>query len=273
MQIITKLLNSLLLVCYAVTVIDYCLYFFRQRGFFAQSTGLLLKITIAVHLAELVFRGLTFHHFPIANAFEAVSAIAFAISAIYLVIETVTGDRSTGLFIIGIVFILQLVSSSLIASEEGLAGFLNSPLFVFHTSFAVLSYSAFSISAIYGIFYLMLYHEIKYHHFGILFKRLTSLDMLGRLNFGAALAGFFCLTAAAGLGLIWGVRTNIGFTATDPKILSVFCTWAIYGGCVGIRKFRHQEGQWFVYFSIIGFIVSLISVAMSFMMTSFHSFG
>ena len=273
MHIITKLLNSLLLVCYAVTVIDYGLYFFRQKSIFAQSTGWLLRISVAVHLAELIFRGLTFHHFPIANTFETLSAIAFAIAAIYMVIEIATGDRSTGLFIIAIVFILQHVSSSLITSKDGLAGFLDNPLFVFHTSFAVLSYSAFAISAIYGIFYLMLYHEIKYHHFGILFKRLTSLEMLGRLNFGAALAGFFCLTAAAGLGFAWGIQTDVGFTATDPKLLSVLCTWVIYGGCVGIRKFRHQQGQWFVYFSIIGFIVSLISVAISFMVTSFHSFG
>jgi len=273
MQLLTRLLTSLLPILYAVSVIDYSLYFFRQHGLFDRRAGLPLRLAVVFHLIQLLCRALAYRHFPIADALEAVSAIAFAIAVVYLTIEIITGDRSTGLFIVAIVFLFQLISSSLIASKYGLHGFLKSPLFVFHTSFAVLAYSAFAISAIYGVFYLMLYHQIKYHRFGILFERLTSLEMLGRLNFGAALAGFLCLTAAATLGVVWGGRTDIGFTMLDPKILSVLCTWAIYGGAAAVKKLGRQEGRWFIYFSIIGFIVSLISVAISFMTTSFHSFG
>ena len=274
MQAVTSILNTLLPVIYTLTVIDYCLYFFRQRGLVNQTPGILLRISVAAHLAEILARSIAHQHFPITNTFEAVSAIAFAIAAVYMTIEIFTGDHSTGFFIIGIVFLFQLISSALISSDRYIPEMLSNPMFIFHAIFAVIAYSAFAISAIYGLFYLMLYHEIKYHRFGILFKRLTSLDMLGRLNFAAAVAGFFCLSVSTILGFIWGsTDPATNFRIADPKVLTVLCSWAIYGACIAIRKFRRQQGNWFVYFTMIGFLLNLLSIAIGFIFTSFHRFG
>ena len=273
MQTVINILNVLLPIMYAITIIDYVLYFFRQQSFVTRYPGIMLRISVAVHLADLFFRSIFYNHFPIANIFEALSAIAFAVAIVYMAIEIFTGDRSTGLFIIGIVFLFQLISSIFISSAKDISTIFNTPLFVFHTSSAVIAYSAFAISAIYGFFYLILYHEIKYHRFGILFKRLTSLEALGGLNFQAATVGFFCLTLAIGLGFWWGTSQDIGFSLVDPKLIAVLCTWAVYGVCIVVRKFLNQQGKWFVYFPMIGFLLSLLSVGIGFIFASFHAFG
>src|SRR5258708_4041011 len=73
--------------------------------------------------------------------------------------------------------------------------------FELHTVTAVLGYSAFAVSAIYGILFLLLYSEIRANHFSHFFRRMPPLEALGQMNIRAAGGGLALLTLAIVLGV------------------------------------------------------------------------
>src|SRR5258706_265103 len=81
-----------------------------------------------------------------------------------------------------------------------------SPLLGLHISAARLGYSAFAVSAIYGLLYVLLYHELKAQQFGIIYKRLPSLEVLSAMNLRAAVFGLACLTLAIAVGSLWSLQ-------------------------------------------------------------------
>ncbi len=62
-------------------------------------------------------------------------------------------------------------------------------MFGLHAGMAILGYSAFAVSAIYGFLFLLLYHDLKSTHFGLIYRRLPSLDVLAKMNIRAAVLG------------------------------------------------------------------------------------
>jgi len=149
---------------------------------------------------------------------------------------------------------------------------LRSQIFSFHVSAAVLGYSAFIVAAVYGLLYLLLYHQIREKTFGLVFRRLPSLDVLDRMNFYAVVAGFVLLTVAIVLGAVWSTHL-FGRVKPDPKVLVAVGTWLLYGGAIAARGLVSWRGPRMAYTSLVGFLVVLFSLfAVNFFLTRFHLF-
>jgi len=144
-------LNILLPTLYALLWADYALLFFRNDPFAEKTAPLLLRITMALHGLFLALWTISYHHFPIASVFEANSVLAFSVATLYLLIEARIGVRTTGFFIIGIVFAFQLVSSAFVEPPETFSALLWEPAFMLHVFSALLGYSGLAVSAVYGL--------------------------------------------------------------------------------------------------------------------------
>src|SRR3990170_31218 len=70
--------------------------------------------------------------FPVATVFEAFSVVAFSILVVYLLIEWQIGVRTTGFFIVGVIFAFQLVSSAFMTRPTEVNPLLTDPSFVLH---------------------------------------------------------------------------------------------------------------------------------------------
>ena len=102
-------LNVLLPVLYITTFIFYYIDFMKGGKVVANSKRVFLFFTLIFHLFYLLFRTLYFEHPPITNVFEIFTVLAFAIGFSYFILELVTDIRGTGMFIIIISILFQLI--------------------------------------------------------------------------------------------------------------------------------------------------------------------
>lgn len=273
MESAIRALNMILPTLYALLWADYALLFFRNDPFAERTAIHLLRLTVSTHALYLILRTIAYSHFPAATVFEACSVLAFSVIALYLVIESRIGVRTTGFFIIGNVFLFQMISSAFVQPPESFSALLWEPVFMLHVSTALLGYSGMAISAVYGLLYLMLFYDIKTHRFGLIYKQLPSLEVMASFTHRSAILGLVFLTIAMVGGLALLVKVYGTYWSWDPKLMVTFVAWLIYGLCVGASRLWGWSAKRMAFTSIAGFAVILFSlVFVNLVFTRFHAF-
>jgi ABC-type uncharacterized transport system permease subunit len=258
---------------YVLSVVLYALRFLGRGERYAHRARPVFLLTLTVHLAFLATFIATHRRIPLATAPEILTVIAFSTAAAYAYVETRTRNQMTGLFLVGFSMMLQFASSGRIALAGEVKPLLRVPLFGLHTLSAILGYSAFAVSAIYGFLFLLLYKELKSTHFGLVYRRLPPLEILAKMNIRAAAFGFAALTIAIPVGIRWASQLYPGFM-TDPMFLTTVFVWVIYAVCLAAHYLFGWRGHRTVYLSIGGFILmGLALVALNVLLHSFHHFA
>ncbi len=274
MNLLINILNILLPMLYGISIILYGLYFFRSSHWAKKHMSRILKSTASLHLVFILIRGFYYNYFPSANIFEMATVVALAITLIYLFIEYRLNIESTGLFILIVAFLLQLFSSTFISFEKSLPEILKSPMFILHTSTVILGYAALFVSTLYGIMYLLLFHDLKSAQFGVVYSKMPSLEELSEMNVRAAIIGFFLLTITIFFGILWRKSVLPEVKHFDPQVIAAYLVWVVYGLMIYGKKIGHWTGKWLAYISISGFMIIILSILVVKMITkSFHQFG
>ena len=228
-------LNVLLPVVYAIAWTAYLCLFLRntEGGKVWSRRG--LDLTILLHLVTIVLRAIDQGRVPMASPVEFLSLLAFATLLIYAVIEHRMGVRQTGVLIVGLAALMQIVASSIAPGLRVTDPLLEDPGYTGHAALVLLAYAALSLSFLYAVLYLVQMRQLRAKRFGLWFRRLPPLDTLERMSVGAANLGVPLLFGALVLGHLWLYRLadRVGpdlaaqLTPFDPKIL---VSWVIFLG-------------------------------------------
>ena len=266
-------LNILLPILYAATFFVYLYDFTKDKSTVSNAKRIFLFVTLLVHTFYVLARTIEFDHTPITNKFEIFTLLACTISCAYFILELLTDIRGTGLFIIFFSLVFQVISSLFIKDLFEVSEVLRNRMLGLHVISAMLGYSGFTISAVYGLLYLLLYKDIKLNKFGIIFKRLPSLETLDKLCFNSMLIGFVLLTFAIIIGITWLPSAFPNFSFFDPKIISTVIVWLVFGSMIVAKYVAKWQGKKVVRFALLGFILMLISNLLSTTLSSsFHKF-
>jgi ABC-type transport system involved in cytochrome c biogenesis permease subunit len=266
-------INILLPLFYLLTLAVYFYDFIKGEKKLVNIKRIFLFITLLLHLVYIVLRTIAFDHPPITNIFEIFTILALTISFSYFLVELASDIRGTGPFIIILSFIFQFISSAFIQDLVEVKEVLRSNLLGIHVISALLGYSGFTISAVYGFLYLILYKDIKLNKFGLIFNRLPNLEVLERLSLYSAIIGFIALTVAIIIGIIWLPVAFPKFSYSDPKLVGTSLVWLLYAAGIISKILGNWRGKKLVIFSIAGFMAAIISTILSnFLAQSFHSF-
>ena len=266
-------INIILPILYLATLVVYFYDFLRAEKKLVNIKRVFLFITLFVHLIYIVLRTIAFDHPPITNVFEIFTILAITISFSYFLVELISDIRGTGPFIIILPFIFQLISSIYIQDLTEVKEVLRSNLLGIHVISALLGYSGFTISAVYGFLYLILYKDIKLNKFGLIFNRLPNLEVLEKLSLYSAIIGFCTLTIAIIIGIIWLPVAFPKFSYFDPKLIGTSLVWLLYAVGITSKVLGSWRGKRLVILSITGFMFAIISTILSnFLAQSFHSF-
>lgn len=267
------IMNIFLPVLYAVTLGAYWYDFAYEKKNLTNSKRIFLFVTVVLHVFYLFARTIEFNHPPITTKFEIFTVLAFSIAFSYFLLELLTDIRGTGLFIILFAFIFQLVSSLFIEDLTEVKEVLRNRLLGLHVISALLGYSGITISAVYGVLFIILYKSLKLSKFGLIFKRLPSLETLEKLSFYSLVIGFILLTIAIIIGSIWLPAAFPNFSYLDPKLISTGIVWIIYGAGIMAKLAANWYGKKVITFSILGFVTAIVSLMLGvFFENSFHMF-
>lgn len=277
MQHLLPLLTTLLPVLYGLSAAGYARVYIAEPGVFEGTRGqsggpLLLRAAVVVHILYLAARGLTEGHLPLASIYDFLSATGFSLAVVYLYVETRVRILTTGIFVIPLVFMVQIISSAYGAASPAIKPPIKPIWFELHTLAAVLGYSAFVVSAIYGILFLILYRDIKSNRVSFFYRRMPPLEMLGRMNVSASGAGLVLLAMAIVMGMGWARVADVPFLS-DPKTWLTIVAWAILGFAVLAYHRLGWRGPRAVYASLAGFTTLVLSrFAVDLFFHSFHTF-
>ena len=258
---------------YLLLFLIYSYDFYTNKKDYAFAKRLLLIASVSVHFIFIILRTYEFSHAPITNKFELFSSIAFTITLAYFLVEIVTNVRSTGFFIIFIALVFQLTSSIFVYNQYIVKDVLRNPLLGIHVISALLGHSSLTLSAVYGILFLILYKKIKTHNYGNIFNKLPNLEMLEKMSFYSVVIGYIILTFSIIIGGIWLPIAFPDFKHYDPKLLSSILIWLVYTCGIAVKILFKWYGRKVVYFSLIGFVVLIISMLIPIVFSSsFHNF-
>ena len=252
---------------------NYLVHFLKGDRLAGRLTTPLLVGSVVTHAVNNVLRGIRFGHHPMASLHEILSMTALALAVVYLVVELWRRNKSTGVFVLSFVFLIQISSAIGIGPTDEIKPILKDAWFGFHTGSITLAYCAFFLSAVYGIMLLLLHRALRKKKFGLLFDRLPSLATLARMNRGSTFVGFVFLTISIVVGMLWA-SDKYPSDLFNARVISTFVFWAIFGFSLAAHYVFKWSNRNVAILMLTGFAIMVLSSAVvNMLLTSWHEFG
>lgn len=266
-------LNVALPVLYGGLVVLYAVSFFGATSSLDRFKTPSILVTLGLHVLYLVLRTIAFDHPPITSVFEIMTLLAMSITVAYLYLEARTGIQNTGLFILFLALVFQTISSVFIRDLVTIPEYLHSLVLGLHVSSALLGYTGISLSAVYGLLYLMLYRDIKSSRFGLVYSRMPNLEMLELMSHKAEIFGFLMLSVGIVVGVFWLPHVFEEFSYWDPKLIGSLVIWLLYAAGLAAKKSFGWQGRRTMILTLVAFAFVFLSMTViNLYMSAFHSF-
>lgn len=215
----------------------------------------LVAAGLAAQFADLHLASRSLGSVPYRTLGGSMALFGWMLGLAYLVLVLRHRERAIGPFLIPFVLVFSL--AGLILPSDAPAGpTTRGSLFAFHVTLAMLTYAAFALSFVLSMLYLIQNRQIRRGSTGVLFARLPSLDVLGRMNRTTVTIGIVVLAVSVALGIAWARRVWSGLT--DAKLLWALLTLLVYAVLLWKDR-RGWEGPRVALLSIVGFILVLFS--------------
>lgn len=247
---------------------------------FRESKGLTKLILILAacgfifHTLNLIVRYYAGGYLPVAGMHQASSFFAWCVVLIFFFLEYRYKIGIIGAFIMPIVFVLILSSSTFSRGIIPLSPVFQSFWFNIHIVLAFAGNAGFAIAAGVGLMYLLQEHYLRTKRLSGLFQRLPNLQILDEINYRLITFGFPMLTLAIITGALWAESAWGGYWRWDPKEVWSLVTWLIYALVLHLRVTKGWRGKKAAILSIIGFLSVLFTFfGVNLLLKSLHSFS
>ncbi len=274
-HLINSIAEVLLPVGYVLTSFMYAMDFQRCDAISGKWKTRTLLSTVILHFLYIGSHTTEFGRCMVTTPFEIMSLIAFTLAVTYAILELRTGERGTGVFILSMAAVLELVSAVVmkIPSSAVPNPVLSNMGVGIHVSFAIFGYAGFALGAMHGVMYLLMYRELKSGGFGSIYKNLPSLETLENMTVLSSLVGFLFLTVSMGIGVFSLPLVFDDFSYHDPKLIATAISWLLYAFMMVARYAMHVDGKSIVKFAIGGFAFAVVSMTVvNAFLSQFHRF-
>lgn len=236
----------------------------------------------ALHTIALIVSGIALGHFPVVNAKEMCSFIAWAVTAYYLFLSRRYRARALPVFVLPCVFLLTLVSVALPEPSVPISGKLAGQItasaatqiiFPLHVTLLAFSYAAFVVTLVAGVMYLVQEHALKTKHFGAAFHWLPALNTCDDICYRALTVGFVLLTLGMATGILWSSLTDGRLWHNDPREVTALITWSIYLLMMHYRLTAGWRGRRGAWLAIGGFVAVVVTWVGARALGGYHVFG
>lgn len=242
-----------IILCYTVTFTRYLGYFRDKTEARGLGTRPWLAGTALLHTIYLALLTFRMGHLPVGDTFAVLTSCAWFFVVVYLALEIRLKEITMGVFFVPVILLLQCISNFFINFDKALAPVLTGLFFEVHVAMMICAYSAFTISFITSVMYILLSREMQSKQLGIFFERLPSLEFFDNLSNQAVNIGLLFVSVGVGMGLYMGLDVWEGEWALDPKLIAVAVSWVIYVGHFLTRYSMGWQGKRAAIVSVVGF--------------------
>ncbi|MFJ7860080.1 inner membrane protein YpjD [Peribacillus sp. NPDC097206] len=257
---------------YAVSMLLYFFDFLNNNQKANKIAFWLLSIVWVLQTIFLFLYVMKTGRFPILTIFEGLYFYAWLLVSLSLIINRL-------LRVDFIVFFTNLLGFMVMAihtfapvqiESEVLAQQLVSELLFIHITFALLSYSAFTLSFVFSLLYLIQYDLLKRKKWGKRLLRLGDLTKLENLSYVLAVIGVPLLGVSLILGIQWANLKLPGVSWLDMKIIGSFVILIGYSVYLYLKIRKQVYGRALAFLNIGFFMIVLINFFLFGSLSSFH---
>ena len=259
MHPLARLLDVLVPLALSGATFLYLLDFLRTDDRDSFSARALLYTAIALQLADFALFVSQWGRLPLASPGEAFTTIATAIAFVYALLELLMRQRAAGFFFLTVATVFRICGFFGAPPGVEVNAILRQAWFGVHALSAVLGYTAFAVSAVYAILYLLLYRDLKHRRFGIAYNRMPPLDTLSSTSTVGAGLGLAFLTVAIVVGAFGWAKELDHPAIQDPKVLSSLLVWIVYALGLGLHRSARWSGIRSIGITLVAFALMLIS--------------
>lgn len=202
---------------------------------------------------------------PQFDRFHVVSALGLVTGLLYAVVgegadSTRQGRAGVGLFVVALVFGLQLIASALgpLTVEPYRA---DSTFYILHVGTILLASASLALSGTYGGLYLLLYRQMRGKRFGPLYRSLPSLSELASQTRRASAFACGLLFLGVNGGIAWAHARNVPeFSYSHPLVLIALGLCAHFALVAFSRHLPGMNPRRASYAATLGLVVFLASL-------------
>lgn len=258
---------------YAVGTVGFLIYVIRtEKVIHRIAYGFLLAgfLSHTLGLAMLVSQ---LRQMPVTTLPQTFSLFAWAIVGSYLAFQLKFNIRILGTFVSPLAVVFMLLSSAIPGRVIPNSQLFKSFWLTLHVATMFIGMAIFALAFCAGIMYLLQERQIKSKSFGLLYRRLPSLEVLDSLNYVCLTFGFPLITIGLISGFVYAGAVWQSFWHWDPKEILSVVTWLIYAVLLHERLAVGWRGRRAAIMAIIGFSVILVTiVGTSVILEVHHSF-
>ncbi|GAB6272717.1 MAG: c-type cytochrome biogenesis protein CcsB [Smithella sp.] len=262
----------------------FVFYLFRMilgREFWGKlATGVALAGLVAQSVA-LIIRWKTSYdlgmgHAPLSNFYESLIFFAWTIVLLYLLMERRLKNRSIGVFVLPVAFLIMAYASiapGINNRIEPLIPALQSNWLTSHVLTCFMGYAAFTVAFALGMmFFVKTSAGGDLSKASVFIRLLPSEYQMDELMYSSAALGFIFLTLGIVTGSVWAHYAWGSYWSWDPKETWSLITWLTYAVMLHARLVRGWRGKRMAIMVIVGFGCVLFTYLGVNLLPSLHSY-
>lgn len=262
----------------------FVFYLFRMilgREFWGKlATGVALAGLVAQSVA-LIIRWKTSYdlgmgHAPLSNFYESLIFFAWTIVLLYLLMERRLKNRSIGVFVLPVAFLIMAYASiapGINNRIEPLIPALQSNWLTSHVLTCFMGYAAFTVAFALGMmFFVKTSAGGDLSKASVFIRLLPSEYQMDELMYSSATLGFIFLTLGIVTGSVWAHYAWGSYWSWDPKETWSLITWLTYAVMLHARLVRGWRGKRMAIMAIVGFGCVLFTYLGVNLLPSLHSY-
>jgi ABC-type transport system involved in cytochrome c biogenesis permease subunit len=258
--------------CYAAAAGGYVAFLSTSQKNWGRVASVLVVAGLVLHYLALLERSRWENNVPYNDLYGSLSLFAWLLAATYLGLEVFHRERSVGALVMPVVLIVFLLSVARTPAAP-VSVPANGPLLALHITMNVLGYSAFALSFVLSVIYLIQNRLLRHHRLRSLVWRFPALEVLERMSRSSVAVGLVSLVIGVGFGLMWFNRLEGTYWTGDPKEIITLVILAVYAGYLWLGRSATWRGARASVLCVVNFLVVLFSYSVvNLYLSGFHRF-
>jgi len=223
-----------------------------------RAGTVLLGLGLVGHYFALYERSRGLHTVPYHDLYGAMSLFGWLLALTYLGLELYHQQRSVGALVLP--FILVFFLTAQVAPADRLSPpEAHGPTFAFHVTLNILAYSAFALSFVLSLIFLVEERFLRSHRLGGVVWRLPPLELLERMSQSSVLIGLVSISIGTAFGFLWVYRLSDKYSLYDPKYAITLLVLVLYAAYFRLARTTAWRGARASKMCVFNFVVVFLS--------------
>ncbi len=246
---------------YTLSFASYVLFLKVGKELSGRLATVLLALGLVAHYFALLERSRGANGVrtvPYHDLYGAMSLFGWLLALTYLGLELYHRQRSVGALILPFIIVFFL-AAHLAPADKFSPPPAQGPTFAFHVTLNILAYSAFALSFVLSLIFLIEERVLRSHNLGDVVWRLPPLELLERMSQSSVLIGLVSITIGTTFGFLWVYRLSDRYSFYDPKYAITLLVLILYAAYFRLSRTASWRGSRASKLCIFNFVLVFLS--------------